>query len=148
MNNYTSQHSPGANCATDDCEPFIRSVERLLSKGHGVEVFGAEADEELVITPTRPNYWAARQHGYIAGYMARTLLKSLRCQTCKADLLSDVVIDEHELIEARAYTHNSLLRPNSQFIKLFGTCIGIAHNVLPRISNHPGIKKTLMRHLT
>jgi hypothetical protein len=69
-------------------------------------------------------------HGYITGAMAKTLLKSIGfCKPYRADLKTEV--SSEELIEAREYKPNILLRPRSRFIVLFGLCSQVTSHYLP-----------------
>jgi hypothetical protein len=59
-------------------------------------------------------------HGYMTGYMAKTILKLVgNCKTCH-ELITHVgdTLNEHMLIKCRAYNSNFLLKPRTKFMVL------------------------------
>jgi hypothetical protein len=72
-------------------------------------------------------------HGYMTGYMAKTILKLLgNCKTCQ-ELITHVgdTLDEHMLIKCRADNSNFLLKPRTKFVVLFGLCTQVLTHFLP-----------------
>lgn len=71
--------------------------------------------------PPETNLTKTNVHNYIAGYVAKKMLKKIGiCLKCKNELIcQDRSRDEFSLIRNRAYSHKALLCPNTQFAVLF-----------------------------
>ncbi|XP_071055098.1 uncharacterized protein [Onthophagus taurus] len=146
INNYSSAQSPGVNCELDNCDPVLDSLQRLLSSDNIERRVDIEDTGEYP-RRTVPTPLAALQHAYIVSTMAKKVLKRMDCKVCKKDLLSEVVLADHELLEARTYCRDSLLQPNTTFIKLFGASVAVIHQVLVANGTKPGIEKFLILQL-
>lgn len=86
-------------------------------------------------------------HAYIAGYIARKILRRVRgCAACKADLLytGDNPLPEHFLIEARRYTEKTLCIPATQFRKDVSFLCSVISVNIANHSHLPFLKHNLL----
>ncbi|KAK9730592.1 hypothetical protein QE152_g14456 [Popillia japonica] len=100
----------------------MRGLVRLVPEEDDISSVDILDDEE-------PPYYTLSQtsdpmvinrHAYIAGYMARRILKSIgSCKTCRTSLVSTKNTEQHILIECRTYSAKALVRPETGFISLF-----------------------------
>ena len=140
INNFTSHHSPGANCLEDDAEAALKSITALLS-GEDSMVEEMPDSPDFPPTFTKKGAVAVNTHAYIAGSMARKILRRVECKVCKDDLLTTIDLPHNQFIQIREYKRNALLKPNTIFVNLFGDCVDVAHSTIPKLANEPCIKK-------
>ncbi|XP_071054651.1 uncharacterized protein [Onthophagus taurus] len=133
INNFVSSHSPNANCEEGESEGALNILNAFLNDNVKISIGVEIVDENnCPIKFKETSYSQLNIDSYIAGYLARGLLKKLKnCRACKTFLLTKQSETHHELINARAYNANALLRPNSQYTTLFGKCTQLAHYLLP-----------------
>jgi hypothetical protein len=150
INNFVSSHSPGANCEEDEHEGALDSLRHFIETSQGpdnptVEIV-VETEHAAEVPQRDPAPLLIQTHAYIAGYMAKKILKQVGiCKTCRSDLLvgSGVENDYHNLIKFREYAPRALLRPNTPFIILFGRCTEITHYFLSQLCVEQQFKQKL-----
>ena len=91
-------------------------------------------------------------HAYIAGFVAKKLLKSaINCAQCRRHILSrDCDIDEfHKLIELKEFNseRRALLYPMRSFVNTFGHMTDFSDLFLPRICLENGVSRLLKEHI-
>lgn len=143
VSNFRSVHSPAANCEEDVSEGALSSLRELLCSTTDVPA-------PLVVTCPIDNFDFANiptnnavyTHAYIAGFLAKKIIKNLgKCSLCIKDLLTNQTHEEHTLITARAYHANALLKPSTMYAHLFTQMIEIGHEVLPKICIDENVKQ-------
>ncbi|KAJ8917056.1 hypothetical protein NQ315_012975 [Exocentrus adspersus] len=97
INNFTSLHSPGANCESDE-NSALNSLELFLQQGTEESernIAEPDLDDDLLEHcntfkfSEESNDFIINTHSYIAGYVAKTLLKNIgNCQMCRNQLVS------------------------------------------------------------
>lgn len=131
VNNFTSSHSPSANCEEDDCEGSLNSLRSFIigsnvNNHHEVAPAPHSAfdlqDETTSEAHDSPSEVVMQTQKYLAGYMAKKLLKAVGvCRLCRKELISDSA-PNCVLIESRNYKPELLLKPGTNFTQLFRNC--------------------------
>lgn len=148
INNFTSTHSPGANCEKDD-NYALNSLQLFLQENieddtnntneenitHDIEKFqfGEEEDEAIINT-----------HAYITGFIAKLIFKEVgKCSVCCNQLITSSSSSEHELISLREYRYKSLLRPRTQFRRMLSKMVQLFVKFVKEFILKRNIKKKL-----
>lgn len=61
---------------------------------------------------------------------------------------TEITTEEHELIEAREYRPNALLRPRTKYVVLFGLCAQVVGHFLPSMCTETNLHSKLVLILT
>jgi hypothetical protein len=141
LNNFMAAHSIGANCEEDASEGALCSLRYFihgeLSADTHVLPLDYATQKVIHLNPVNGRH-TLMLHGYMTGYMAKRILKLVgNCKTCRHELIThmDDTLDEHMLIQCRAYNSNSLLKPRTKFVLLFGLCTQVLTHFLPTLCN-------------
>jgi hypothetical protein len=116
INNFFSRHSTGANCEKDFTVGALDNLRSFLTGEVIAGVSRLEPDVEVVL-PDLPLHCKKSQVAkatlaYLAGYIAKTLLKKhSTCTTCREVLLRTI-----EVIEARNFNQNRFLTQPGSFL--------------------------------
>lgn len=138
INNFMSAHSPASNCEKDESEGALDSLkEFLMREMEGIAPTDthedALIDPKFVFSDTK-HAIIIKTHAYIAGYLARRILRAIGgCKQCKNALITKEATEEHLLIEERAYNPKALVRPSTPFINIFSKCNDVVHHYLPML---------------
>lgn len=143
VNNFVSAHSPDANCENDGCSALdnLRSFLRIMPTDGILPLLTVPLNDGFVFQTTCPDQ-VLQSRMYIAGYVACTLLKLVKCKVCREQLTSNT--SQHcQLIEAREYKSNLLLKPGTEFAVLFNKSCDVLHHFLPSICAERNLKSKL-----
>lgn len=136
INNFMAPHSAGSNCEEDETEGAIDALRQFLlgiEEDDGVTPFPQTAiDANFVLSSSGPTN---ATHSYIAGYIARQLLRLVgQCPVCRSQLIVNYNSNhEQDVISMRQYTARSLLRPNTQYMQVFSQSLQILVHYLPKL---------------
>lgn len=148
VNNFVSGRSPSKNCEDDDTSVLNTLRTFLMRPAEKEEECEADQiyfidDADDVFEFTAYSKQAIQIHAYLAGYIAKKIFKVIHvCKTCRRDLIGPST-NVHDVIEAKAYNHKALLRPDTWFVNLFGEMCDILHHYLPKLILENNIKSKL-----
>jgi hypothetical protein len=120
INNFFSRHSTGANCEKDFTVGALDNLRSFLTGEVIAGVSRLEPDVEVVL-PDLPLHCKKSQVAkatlaYLAGYIAKTLLKKhSSCTTCREVLLRTLG-NIPQVIEARNFNQNRFLTQPGSFL--------------------------------
>lgn len=148
INNFSSPHSPNANCEEDD-NKVLNSLKSLLTvdrdEGGNDILVNLDVSDIEFNNVTDPGIVST--HAYIAGYIAKGIKKKIDdCQTCMNQLQaapSSFPSEEHSLIQEREYWAKSLIRTKTQFRRMFTNMTILFNQVIRQIILKNNIKKQL-----
>ena len=140
VNNFMSPHSPGSNCEEDETEGSISTLREFLEDtgthhySHQPPQNFEESEDENEEPPRTPplEFLEIQTQAYVAGYVAKRILKRTKCDNCRVQLITNDNLPAHELIKYRTYAHAELLKPGTTYINLFNACASIAHFYIPQ----------------
>lgn len=131
INNLTSNHSVGSNCENDDCDGTLDNLKNFLFDEVTLEdstPYPVEVNFEIPITeiPSSNPQVTSGSRAYVAGWVVRKIKKLTKnCNLCVSKLSSDVILDEHFIIQLRNYSLCNLCLPDKNIITLYSFIIEI-----------------------
>jgi len=144
INNFSSIKLIG-NCELDESDNVLNNLKQfIIGSPSDYQKSNANDDSLFTFPITDGNgkkctMVTDMNVGYIAGYMARTILKyNNNCKLCKDFLVSKE--KTNLLIKSRDYTSSSLIHPNSTYFKIIKQMFDHSDSILPTIMEN-GIGK-------
>lgn len=134
INNFVSPHSPYANSEEDESDGAITTLASFLQTEEDDQELPEDVDDENEEPPPEKHaaYLEDQTQAYVAGYIAKKLLKQIKCDICRKELITTDQLPEHDLIVIKTYPYSELTKPNTSFIKLFSRCSTIAQHFIPK----------------
>lgn len=128
INNFSSPHSPNANCEDDKDNDTLDSLRSLLTIDNipDTDVVTEEDVVDSAITEFQEvdDLAVISTHAYIAGYIAKNIKKVIgKCTRCINQLQSTTSSKEHIFINELEYKPNVLLKTKTQFRRMFSTMV-------------------------
>ncbi|KAK9711207.1 hypothetical protein QE152_g25597 [Popillia japonica] len=79
VNNFASPHSPGANCKEDNSDGALDSLKNFIYKiqEETTDIDTIEEEDDHFAFTTTNNERIKKTHAYIAGYVARKILRKV-----------------------------------------------------------------------
>lgn len=148
LNNFLSAHSPNANCEEDFSTGALNNLRSFLLLEQETQL----PSNSHISPPQIPSSIILNRRTrvgqctltYIRGYLAKRLMKSLRCDSCKNNLQ---YWNEHlanDFIEARQYPTSKLVKPGSFFYYLVSqTFSHLYYLIIPRMCHIGNITNIL-----
>ena len=131
INNFMSPHSPGANCEPDEHDGTISTLRQFLEvedeDHHSMDTSEEDENEQPPQLPAECSYLGHQSQVYVAGYLAKKILKSTNCEHCRVQLITTNILPDHTLINYKTYPSSTLLNPDTVFIILYKKFAAIAH---------------------
>lgn len=146
LNNFSSLKSLG-NCELDDSIGALDILKQFLSgpnEVHSIDVSLNFSLNSFNVELAKSNKSAIGEMtiGYVAGYIVRTLIKSINnCNICKNDCID--IHNFNELINVRNYSDNRLKTPSQNFNNIIEHILNIFTQVINSICYKPHIFKSL-----
>lgn len=142
VNNYSSVHSPGANCE-DDNDSSLTSLKRFLLED--VKIMEKDIIEDLpqLSVSSDMSSICSGNMKYVAGFVVRKILKTTKCSSCKKSL-AERIADPDIVTEAKQYGKNALTMPGSAFHSAFVTCFLKLEIYLEKYCTNVNIKRQLV----
>lgn len=131
INNLTSNYSVGSNCENDDCYGTLDNLKNFLYDEVTLEdstQIPIEVHFEIPVieVPSSNPQVTSGSRAYVAGWVVRKIKKLTKnCCLCVSKLSSDVILDEHFIIQLRYYSLCNLCLPNKNVITLYSFIIEI-----------------------
>lgn len=132
INNFTSHHSVGSNCENDDCDGALDNLKNFLFDEVPLEETIIQRPMESMIEieipdvemPSSKCQVNSGSRAYVAGWVIKKIKKITKnCRLCVSMLSSDVVLDEHFIIQLRNYSQCKLFLPDKNVINLYSYII-------------------------
>lgn len=137
-----SAHSLAFNCEDDKLES-LNNLKNFLVTTQPQEVENVSFPE-VEITEYTPSGVSILKKGclnYIAGFVAKKIIKKTKgCSRCRDELIGDKEGHDNFIIEAKQYSVNALLFPNSNFAKLYSFIIFVLQQTLPQVCSKTKVK--------
>jgi len=119
-NNFLSTHSPGANCEKDVSEGVLENLHNFVTSK---VMDGINTLNEEIVEPEIPSILIKQKRSfiskctstYIAGFIAKKVLKKIKCNQCKNNILKSHSEANMDFIKARQYKNSHLTKPGSYF---------------------------------
>lgn len=151
ITNFMAVHSPYGNCAEEPLSKQLASMQSLFEINNDEDVTMLSnivvPQENFTFRPISHKR-LLETHGYITGFIAKKIIKNVnKCEVCIGQLKSSQKELEHDLIEARQFRRNALLRPRTKFIVLFSWCHQVATHFILKLLTGKRVKTTLMSTL-
>lgn len=131
INNFTSNHSVGSNCKNNDCDgaldnlknflfdevPIEDPIQNLVEENITIEIPAAD-------TSSSNSEVNLGSRAYVAGWVTKKIKKLTKnCCMCTSKLSSDIILDEHFIIQIRYYSLCNLILPDKNVINLYSYVI-------------------------
>jgi len=132
INNFTSNHLVGSNCENDDCDGALDNLKNFLFDEVPLEETIIQSPMESMIEieitdiemPSSNTQVTSGSRAYVAGWVVKKIKKITKnCRSYVSMLSSDIVLDEHFIIELRNYSQCKLVLPNKNVINLYSFII-------------------------
>lgn len=157
ISNFSSTHSLGANCQKDDTDGALDSLRNLLTgetqaikhrSTNKTSVNEEKLQEIYKSIRGKSSYVTTISYTYIAGYVAKKILKKVKhCNECKNSLL-DYRKDnkDFDLIKAREHDKTSRLKyPKKEFNCAVRRAGHLVSQLLPHIAHMDGVSKYIRK---
>lgn len=135
INNFSTIKSAG-NCELEDSDGVLNNLKQFITGSHIQK--SNEEDTTLLTVPITNDVVknvtvvTDMNIGYVAGYMARRILKCVKnCKQYKEFLVSKE--KTNLLIRSRDFTSNSLIHPNSTYFNVVKEMFNISNIILPTL---------------
>jgi len=132
INNFTSSHSVGSNCENDDCDGALDNLKNFLFDEVPLEETIIQSPVEGMIEieipdaemPSSNTHVTSGSRAYVAGWVIKNIKKITKnCRSCVSMLSSDIILDEHFIIQLRNYSQCKLFLPDKNVINLYSYII-------------------------
>lgn len=153
VNNFFSTHSPSGNCEEDENDGPLYTLRDFLLKEvlpEGLESRSLDLHQieipPAILLPGRSKI-AKCTLNYISGFIVRKVLKFVKCENCKKNLLFRDSNLDLDFIEAREYQNCRLIIPGTYLNFLVSQSITRIFYILPRLCHYSNISLTLKKNL-
>lgn len=145
VSNFLCVKPPTGNCENDECEEFLFSLKCFLDVSTNKLDHCTIIIEDVAIPPTSENVCDTATKTYVAGFVAKIILKKVgTCEHCKKNLIGSEKLKIHEIVEARDYGPNTLCYATTYFSKKYIEMIDIISTILSAICHNVNIKQNIM----
>ncbi|KAI4456627.1 transposase is4 [Holotrichia oblita] len=147
INNLVSPHSPGSNCDEDDTIGVLSTLKSFFEKRITVEEQATFNIMEISSSTPVQRHATDFTTPYVAGAVAKKILKRLECSECRMKMESGTVLSQNTLIRNRQYKDNKLFHPTSNFTNAFHRLASTLHHILPSLVTNVGIKRQIRQSI-
>ncbi|CAH1225142.1 unnamed protein product [Diabrotica balteata] len=137
INNFMSFHSPESNCENDLSEGALDTL-RFFLTGEVLPGCTPLASEVNISLPLSVSNVKRTRVGrctvtYVAGYVAKKVLKKVSCELCKYNMLFREKDGDTEFIEARKYNMSNLTVPGIFLTYIVSEALAKLFYLIPRV---------------
>lgn len=147
INNFSSVHSPGANCE-EDVNSSLSSFKEFLKKDNQAPSNIIIEDLPQITVSENTSDLCSGNLKYVAGFVVKKIFKSVTCELCRKSLRKKVADADDFVIRTKQYCNSALFVPGSAFYTAFRICFKKLEIYLENYCTNLNLKKQIVAALS